>query len=236
MACGLRPATERASSSAAIRGSGSTLVARPSATASAPLTIRPEKVSSLATSRPTSSGSSWVPVMSGTRPQRISSTDIRASGATMRMSAPSAICRPPPRALPVTAAMTGTGTSVQTYAARCPALLAGPEPGGRSTWTLSRSPPRIAWKAPKSRPAQKSGPSPDSTTARTPGSDLSRSPAATRPANIAPSRALRLSGRVMRTSATPSAIVTATRCSAITAPLLASRPGPTWPARTWPGP
>ena len=52
--------------------------------------------------------------MSGIRPHLISSTDIRASGATMRMSAPSAICRPPPSALPVTAAMTGTGSSAQT--------------------------------------------------------------------------------------------------------------------------
>src|SRR5580693_1805149 len=122
--------------------------------------------------------------------------------------------------------MTGTGTSVQTYAARCPALLAGPcgpglagpEPGGRSTWTLSSSPARIAWKAPKSRPAQKSGPSPDNTTARSPGSDLSRSPAATRPANMAASRALRFSGRVSRTSATPSVMVTLTRCSLMWVP------------------
>jgi hypothetical protein len=77
---------------------------------------------------------------------------------------------------------------------------------GRSTWALSRSPFRMAWNMPKSRPAQKSGPSPDSTTARTRGSALSRSPAATRPANIAPSSALRFSGRVSRTSATPSVI------------------------------
>ncbi len=221
MACGLRRAMEWASSRAARRGSGSTRVARPSATASWPLTMRPVKVSSLATSRPTSSGSSWVPVMSGTRPHLISSTDIRASGVTMRRSAPSATCSPPPRAFPVTAAMTGTGTSVHTYAARCPAPLAGPRgpgraepsPGGRSTWALGRSPSRMARNQPKSRPAQKSGPSPDSTTARTRGSALSRSPAATRPANIAPSRALRFSGRVRRTSATPSVIVTLTRCS-----------------------
>jgi PII-like signaling protein len=223
MASGLRPAMLRASSRAAWRGSGSTLVARPSATASSPRTTRPEKVSSLATSRPTSSGSSWLPVMSGTRPHLISSTDIRASGATMRMSAPSAICRPPPSALPVTAAMTGTGISVQTYAARCPVARAGPWPGGRSTRALSRSPSRIAANEPKSRPAQKSGPSPDSTTARTPGSDLSRSPAVTRPANIAPSRALRLSGRASRTSATPLVISTVTRCSVITAPSHTSR-------------
>src|SRR5689334_24549891 len=76
----------------------------------------------------------------------------------------------------------------------------------------------MAWNAPKSRPAQKSGPSPDSTTARTPGSVLSRSPVVIRPANIALSRALRLSGRFSRTSATPSVIVIVTRCSVIAAP------------------
>ena len=151
--------------------------------------------------------------MSGIRPHLISSTDSRASGATMRMSAPSAICSPPPSAFPDIAAMTGTGTSVHTYAARCPVALAGPPPGGRSTRALSRSPSRMAWNEPKSRPAQKSGPAPDRTTARTPGSALSRSPAATRPANIAPSRALRFSGLLSRTSATPSVIVTLTRCS-----------------------
>ena len=114
LACGLRAAMPRASSSAAFRGSGSDLVASPSATASVPLTTRPEKVSSLATSRPTSSGSSWLPVMSGIRPHLISSTDIRASGATMRMSAPSAICRPPPKATPWMAAITGWGRAVHT--------------------------------------------------------------------------------------------------------------------------
>ena len=160
--------------------------------------------------------------MSGTRPHLISSTDILASGATMRMSAPRAICRPPPRALPVTAAMTGTPISVQTYAARCPVARAGPALGGSSTRALSRSPSRIAANEPKSRPAQKSGPSPDSTTARTAGSDLSRSPAMTSPANIAPSRALRFSGRFRRTSATPSTISIVTRCSVITAPLHSS--------------
>ena len=49
--------------------------------------MRPVKVSSLATSRPTRRGRNWVPVMSGIRPQRISSTEICASGCTMRMSA-----------------------------------------------------------------------------------------------------------------------------------------------------
>ena len=49
-------------------------------------------------------------------------TDILASGATMRMSAPSASCRPPPKAAPCTAAITGTGTSRHTVAMRCGAF------------------------------------------------------------------------------------------------------------------
>ena len=52
---------------------------------------------------------------------------------------------------------------------------------------------------------------------------LATPPAVTSPANIAPSRALRLSGRFSRTSATPSVISTVTRCSVITAPLLLAR-------------
>ena len=56
------------------------------------------------------------PAMSGMRPCLISMTDMRVSGATMRMSAPSAICRPPPKATPCTAAITGTGKVRQPQA------------------------------------------------------------------------------------------------------------------------
>ncbi len=71
-------------------------------------------VSSLATSLPTRRGSDCVIAMSGTRPHLISITAIRTSGAAIRMSAPSAICRPPPKQTPWTAAITGTGTSDQS--------------------------------------------------------------------------------------------------------------------------
>ena len=64
-------------------------------------------VSSLATSGRTSLDSTSVPVMSGTRPQCTSRTDSCVSGCTMRMSAPRAICNPPPSAWPCTAAMHG---------------------------------------------------------------------------------------------------------------------------------
>ena len=64
-----------------------------------------------------------------------------------------------------------------------------------------------------SRPEQKLGPSPCSTTARTPGVAATSSAAASRPSNIAPSSALCLSGRVRVTVATWSATSTRTRCS-----------------------
>ena len=65
--------------------------------------------------------------MSGTRPHLTSMMLSLASGAAMRMSAPRAICMPPPKQLPWMAAITGTGTSIQSVAARwaswraCPA-------------------------------------------------------------------------------------------------------------------
>src|SRR5262249_2983416 len=116
-----------------------------------------------------------------------------------------------PSALPRTAAITGTGSSAQTYAARCPVDRAGPVDGGSCAVADSRSPSRIAWNEPKSSPAQKSGPSPDSTTARSPGSVFSRSPAAPAPPNSAGSGGLRFSGGSTGTSAPPPARVPAPR-------------------------
>ena len=118
--------------------------------------------------------------MSGTRPQCTSRTDSCVSGWTMRMSAPRAICRPPPRAWPCTAAITGTGSSCHTQQTCWPRWVMPPgviAPGLPSPPTGRSSPPAIAANDEKSRPAQNDAPSPDSTTARTPGSDFSRSPA-----------------------------------------------------------
>ena len=83
--------------------------------------------------------------------------------------------------------------------------------------------PAIAWNAEKSSPAQNARPSPDSTTARTDGSAFSASPASTMAANMAPSRALSLSGRLRRTSATPPSIVTVTRSAVVMAGMLPCR-------------
>src|SRR5215207_2719451 len=126
------------------------------------------------------------------------------------MSAPRAIWMPPPRAWPWTAAITGTGSSCHAHATCWPRWvtplgirLLGASSAGASFGAAVRSPLAIALNAEKSSPAQNDSPSPDSTTTRTSGIDFSCSPASRSPANIAPSSALRFSGRFMRTSAMP---------------------------------
>ena len=64
-------------------------------------------------------------------------------------------------------------------------------------------------------PEQKLGPSPCSTTARTPGSSRRRAAAAISPSNIGASSALCFSGRFIVTVATWSVISTRTRSSLI---------------------
>ena len=93
--------------------------------------------------------------MSGTRPHLPSITLSRASGAAIRTSAPSAICRPPPKQLPWTAAMTGTGRSIQSVHARCARFDRRPS---RSRMSSSEIGPLISEAT--SSPEQKLGPSP----------------------------------------------------------------------------
>src|SRR5690606_11399302 len=69
----------------------------------------------------------------------------------------------------------------------------------------------MARKPEKSRPAEKARPSPESTTARTVLSAARRAPVSASAVNMSASRALSLSGRLSRTSATPSVMVTVTR-------------------------
>src|SRR4051794_34908811 len=211
MAYGFLPAISWASSSAAACGSSATRVARPSSFASVPDTMRTVNASSLATSSPTSRGSICVPVMSGTRPQRISSTDNFASGATMRRSHPSASWMPAPTAAPCTAAIVAAGISVHTYTACWPRFVMRSSRRARSARSPrssdgSRGSPAICWKLSKSRPEQNPRPAPESTTARTAGLAFSSSPASTSARNIAPSTAFILSGRLSFTSATPPSI------------------------------
>ena len=141
----------------------------------------------------------WVMPMSGTRPQRASMIDSDASGAAMRMSAPSAICIPPPKQLPWIAAMTGNGRSSQSVATRWARFaLRGPLRSSRNSKPLGPSARIEAM----SSPEQKLGPSPCSTTARTPGVARTSAAAAAMPSNIARSSALCLSGRLRVTVAT----------------------------------
>ena len=64
---------------------------------------------SLATEGPTSRGSRWVPPAPGMTPSRISGWPSFALSPHTRKSAHRASSQPPPRAYPVTAAMTGFG-------------------------------------------------------------------------------------------------------------------------------
>mmetsp|Transcript_10179 Transcript_10179/g.20736 ORF Transcript_10179/g.20736 Transcript_10179/m.20736 type:complete len:253 (-) Transcript_10179:401-1159(-) len=109
-ASGERCAICAARSRAASKGDSESRVTRPSLRASAPSKMRPVRVSSIATSLGTSSGRVTVADISGMMPHLDSMTDSLAVGEQMRMSAPSATCRPPPKQTPCTAAITGAGT------------------------------------------------------------------------------------------------------------------------------
>ena len=113
---------------------------------------------------------------------------------------------------PRSAAITGTSSSRQPYATRWAKLAI--EPSTAAKPSPARSPLPSA-KLLKSSPAQKLGPSPESTTARTPVASRSSSIASLRATNICQSRPLCLSPRAMRTSATWSAISIRTRSESI---------------------
>mmetsp|Transcript_31716 Transcript_31716/g.92143 ORF Transcript_31716/g.92143 Transcript_31716/m.92143 type:complete len:203 (-) Transcript_31716:48-656(-) len=156
-------------------------------------------VSSLARSMLTSSRRSTLPDMSGTSPHLASITLRLASGWAKRKSAPRAICSPPPKQMPWTAAMTGTGRVRQRKATSWArfAIL----PWGRSS-------NREAFKGFDitdliSSPAQKALPSPLRTTARTPGMLCSCRAASRIEVNMSMSSAFNLSGRFKHTVATP---------------------------------
>ena len=64
-------------------------------------------------------------------------------------------------------------------------IAPSPPPSAGSRPRAGGGPPAMAWKLPKSRPAQNPRPSPESTTTRTPGSPFRPSPASTIPWNMA---------------------------------------------------
>jgi hypothetical protein len=110
-------------------------------------------------------------------------------------------------------------------ASPCPPAAASAAFAGPPASTVTR-PPAMAMKPDKSRPAEKARPSPDSTTARTDVSRASRALASTKATNMSPSRAFSLSGRLSRTSATPSVICTVTRSDIGTSLVVADHSAP----------
>ena len=141
------------------------------------------------------------------------------------MSAPSAIWNPPPSATPWTAAI-DRRRDLLPYERRLLAWIGDlAAPAGRHVLEVAVSPsPAIAWNDPKSRPAQNARPSPESTTARTAGSDFSASPSRRAPRRAPPSSAPHLLRPIHpHASATPS-IDGAGHWSDMIASLACSRP------------
>ena len=114
---------------------------------------------------------------------------------------------PPPKTLPCRAAITGTGRRTQSYATRWKTFGTEPSSWSVNTPTPLPAPARLMM----SIPEQKLGPSPWSTTARTPDSAANRSAASRMAWNSGGSSALCFSGRARVTVATWSAISTRTR-------------------------
>ena len=197
---GERAVIASVNSFAAASGSCETSVASPSSTARVPLTTSPVIVRRFATSIRTCWERAWMPVMSGTSPHRASSTDHVASAVVNRTSAARAICSPPPKQWPCTAATTGTGTRRQAQQASWNRLVPRQGLGTNARPTLGGSAMTVA----KSSPAQKESPSPASTTARSVRSRRSSPAVRTRSSRVSSVRALSLSGRLSRTWATPS--------------------------------
>ncbi len=85
--------------------------------------MRPVKMNSLARFSPMSRGSTCVPPQPGMTPTRISGWPNLAVSAAIARSVASTSSQPPPRARPLTEAMTGLGSSRMVSCGRRRALL-----------------------------------------------------------------------------------------------------------------
>src|SRR4051812_33243597 len=190
-------ATISAASSRAASSSWSaatTRLARPMRAASSASTRRPVSISSLACPVPTMRGRKYeVPMSAPETPIFTKATLKRASGAARRTSEASASASPPPAAGPLTAAMTGWGRACSL--SMIPAIR---------SW-VSRLPttPSPVIGSLRSRPAQKPRPAPVSTTTRTAPSPATSSSATWRSSTSSRLSALRRSGRLSVSRATP---------------------------------
>ncbi len=91
---------------------GTTALTRPIAAASRASTIRPVKISSLARTAPTTSGSNRVAAIPGCMPRRVKGAQKVASTEAKRRSQASARHNPAPTVAPFTAAIVGTSTAL----------------------------------------------------------------------------------------------------------------------------
>ena len=186
-----------------------TRVTRPSSAASPADSNRPVMISSAARNRPSTVTSRWVPPAPGISPSRTSGQPKRTvSSATIRSQA-SANSRPPPRARPCTAAITGTSRRASSSSTRLVRATWSPIRPGEST---------MAPNSDRSAPARNAFfPVPVSTTARTSGLGGIEPSAATIPSSTTSLRAL-TGGLSTRMTAMAPSIVVVTAVMVFTTP------------------
>ena len=183
---------------------------------------RPVRNSSRVAGAPITRTNRRMPGAAYTHPRRAGGMPSRAPRVASRQSAAMAISSAPPNALPLSAAITGTGQSSTAPAAR---------PSSRSpvrTASVRAAPSRACRSTP---PEKLRSPAPVSTTARAPSS-ASADSAVTSASSIGSSRLLARDSFVMVTTAThPS------RTVSIRPALTGCAPGgPAWPRSPGPGP
>ena len=193
-------AATRSATAASRSAAGTTASASRSSRASAAPTIRVVRHISIARGRPTMSTSGFVPARSGTRPNVGSFIQSTASSARTRRSQARASWKPAPRACPRTAATETMSGRCSHRNPACSPASHSPKSGlsGSASGSSPGTPSGVNSR--RSIPAEKDGPSPRTTTARTCAGSVS--PMSARPRHMPGVIALRRSGRCSVTVAT----------------------------------
>ena len=163
--------------------------------ASTAVIILPSRIISRARPRPTSRERRWVPPKPGISPRPVSGSPNLALSLAYRKVQAMANSHPPPRANPLTAAMTGLPRFSIRFIRPCPRVA-----------RRSLSVAFMAAISPMSAPATKAfSPAPVKITTRTDSSAPKSAKQASNSPIVAPLRAFILSGRLTVTVAMPSA-------------------------------
>ena len=193
-----------ASSSAA----GTMRLTMPSCSARSAVTGAPVRHSSSVAARPHRRSRRWLPPKPGIRPRLISGWPTLAVSAAMRRWQHIASSSPPPRAKPLTIAITGFDSFSTRRIMRVPRNeKSRPCTGVRPFISAMSAPATNAF-----------GPAPVSTTARTAASASASAKAASSASRVAALSALSLSGRLMRMVRTPWAVSICSRGAVMVGP------------------